>query len=67
MYMENLDGNFFPLLEYAKYYSEEPDLDMEKLLRFRQYKHYLKHRKNKYDFLELGVLEKYPYPSRGMD
>jgi hypothetical protein len=34
----------------------------EKHIRFQQFKYYMKRRDDKYDFMELGVLEKFPYP-----
>ena len=34
----------------------------EKHVRYQQYRHFMNIRDNKYDFLELGVLEKFPYP-----
>ena len=32
------------------------------MLRFMQYKHYKQNRDNKFEFMDLGILDKYPFP-----
>lgn len=39
----------------------------QKFIRFAQFKYYTKNRDDKYDFMELGVLEKYPYPFNSLN
>ena len=56
-------ANIYPAHEIFKYFMT-PEMMMaeEKTVRYQQYKHFMKNKENKYDFLELGVLEKFPYP-----
>lgn len=35
----------------------------EKTFRYLQYKNYMEKRDNRFDFLELGVMDKFPYPA----
>ncbi len=37
------------------------------VLRYEQYQHYMKNKSNKYDFMNLSVMEKYPYPAPTLD
>lgn len=34
----------------------------QKIIRFKQYKHFMSNKKRKFDFMELGTLENFPYP-----
>lgn len=54
-------GQTFPLFEFLRLQGMSGDAD-EKHIRYQQYKYYMKKRDDKYDFMELGVLEKFPYP-----
>ena len=58
---QQIAGQVFPLFEFFKLQGLTSDFD-EKHIRYQQYKHYMKNRDDKYDFMELGVLEKNPYP-----
>lgn len=40
------------------------DYFTEGLIRYRQYKNFIQKKDKKFDFLDLGVLEKFPYPKR---
>ena len=56
-------GNIFPLHEIIIYFLDNRLLASEdKILRYQQYVYFQKRRNPKFDFLELGVLEKFPYP-----
>jgi hypothetical protein len=61
LYGECFMGKAFPTFELIRLYGEKDELT-EKHLRFQQYQYYQKHRDDKYDFMEIGVLEKFPYP-----
>jgi hypothetical protein len=37
------------------------------MIRYNQYEHYIKNKDSKYDFLDLGVLEKFPYPKKAVE
>ena len=54
-------GNIFLTYEYFMLKGLDFKVD-EKHVRYQQYRHFMDRRDNKYDFLELGVLEKFPYP-----
>jgi hypothetical protein len=54
-------GQLFPLYE-LKTLIGSPPLTEEKIVRVRQFRYFQKKRDNRFDFLELGVLEKFPYP-----
>jgi hypothetical protein len=58
-------GQIFPLFEFFRLQGMDGDID-EKHIRFQQFKYYMKRRDDKYDFMELGVLEKFPYPFTNM-
>lgn len=58
---ENIMGELFPAYELFKFYGIQGETE-EKHIRHKQYQYYKKHRDDKYDFMELGVLEKFPYP-----
>ena len=34
----------------------------EELLRINQYRRYMKNRDHKFDFMDLGVMERFPFP-----
>jgi hypothetical protein len=56
--------NLFPFHELlATFCSPELMKIEEKVVRYHQYKNFMAKRDSKYDFLELGVLEKFPYPT----
>jgi len=40
------------------------DYYTEAIIRYEQYNHYAKNKDRKFDFLDIGVLEKFPYPKR---
>lgn len=54
-------GQVFPLYEFKTLIGASP-LTEEKIVRVRQFRYFQKRRDNRFDFLELGVLEKFPYP-----
>jgi hypothetical protein len=61
VFAQQISGQVFPLFEFFRLQGFNADMD-EKHIRYQQYRHYMQHRDDKYDFMELGVLEKFPYP-----
>lgn len=57
-----LASNLYPVHEAIMVFFPELTKWEEKFVRFQQYKYFMEKRTIKYDFLELGVLEKFPYP-----
>lgn len=63
LYVEVFMGSVFMDYIFLSHMTHEYGFPFysENILRHRQYKYFMKHRDNKFDFLELGVLEVYPY------
>lgn len=61
LFAQLIVGQTFPLFEVFRLQGMSNEIE-EKHIRYQQYRHYIKHRDDKYDFMELGVLEKFPYP-----
>ena len=59
-------SNLFPFHEFY-YLIGFPHTVEEKYVRYEQFVYFQKHRDPKYDCLELGVLEKFPYPVKVFD
>ena len=57
-----LVSNLYPAHEVITLAMGQLNKWEEKFVRKQQYNHLMAHRSPKYDFLELGVLEKFPYP-----
>lgn len=63
------EENFFfsALFRKNKFAGKEMDYFTEAVIRYEQFENFQKNKDKKYDFLELGVLDKFPYPKKTVD